>query len=170
MERVIRHNQQDIISLARLLLRLHAIENSIYGDSWSQTELITMFDIAISLNDFERVEPILDKLQSNFQKIPDRILINYSLLLKRSGMWDQARFVWEHLLNKGTAVLFACEELAKFYEHQQNVYTMAIEYSNRAIRYLELMQEIESVTDNVDIRNNFAYRLARLESKLQSNL
>lgn len=169
MERIICHNQQDIVSLARLLLRLHAIENSIYADVWSKTELVTMLDIAISLSDLDRVEPILEKLAMEVQSIPAHILINYSRLLKRFKRWDQARSIWEHLLDNGAAILFACEELAKFYEHQKNIYTLAIEYVNRALKYLDLMQEIESITDGENIRNRFIHRLTRLECKLQAS-
>ncbi len=165
IKRIINHNQQDIISLARLLIQFHFIENREYLHFHTSVELITMLDLAISIADMDRISPILNMLQSEHKKVPNRSVINYSQLLKRQGHWDQALDIWENFLDRGEEVLYAAEELAKYYEHHKKAHQRALDYTHRALQFIDLMIEISNDEGIVEARERFTHRLWRLNKK-----
>ena len=165
IKRIINHNQQDIISLARLLIQFHFIENREYLRTLTSVELIAMLDLAISIADMDRISPILNMLQSEHKKVPNRSVINYSQLLKRQGRWDQALVIWEKFLDRGEEILYAAEELAKYYEHHTKAYQQALDYTHRALQFIDLMIEISTDEGIVEARERFTHRLWRLNKK-----
>jgi uncharacterized protein YprB with RNaseH-like and TPR domain len=153
VQRIIGHNQQDIISLARLLFYMHQIENARMDNPYPDRELISMFNIAVNISDLDRTLPI-------------KSLKNYSLLLKREKKWDQALDIWQNFIKRGEEVLFSCEEFAKYYEHREKNLNQALEYTKRAIDFLNIVEEVNNENGNPERRNSFNRRLYRIENKL----
>jgi uncharacterized protein YprB with RNaseH-like and TPR domain len=166
IQRIIDHNQQDIISLARLLFYIHQIENAGKDNPYPDRELISMFNIAVRISDLDRIEPIIKSFADEDKSLPTKSLKNYSLLLKREKKWDQALEIWQNFINKGEEVLFSCEETAKDYEHREKNMSYALKYTKRAIDFLDIVEEVRGEHENTEIRNRFNRRLNRIENKL----
>jgi predicted PolB exonuclease-like 3'-5' exonuclease len=168
IRQIIMHNQQDLISLGRLLFLMHQIENHHPLHGHSPSELLAMFDVAIDMSDLVRIATILKKLEHSRRKIPDHSLLKYSLLLKRLQKWDEALLIWHGFLERSSEILFVAEELAKYYEHRENDLKQAIEYTNRALQYMDLMSEISGQNErSAEARKKFMHRLWRLNAKLK---
>ncbi len=88
----------------------------------------------------------------------------------RQKKWSQALEIWQKFIEKGEEIIFACEELAKFYEHREINIEQAIEYTNRAIDFLNIVKEIEAKEGNDDIRDRFNHRLNRLNDRLRKRI
>jgi len=58
----------------------------------------------------------------------------YALLHRRQGDWDKAAQVWKRAAEKGQ--VFACIELAKFYEHRERNYLEALQWAKKALENL----------------------------------
>jgi uncharacterized protein YprB with RNaseH-like and TPR domain len=168
IRQIIMHNQQDLISLGRLLFLMHQIENHHPLHGHSPSELLAMFDVAVDMSDLVRIATILKKLEHSRRKIPDHSLLKYSLLLKRLQKWDEALLIWHGFLERSSEILFVAEELAKYYEHRENDLKQAIEYTNRALQYMDLMSEISGQNErSAEARKKFMHRLWRLNAKLK---
>jgi uncharacterized protein YprB with RNaseH-like and TPR domain len=167
IERIIDHNQQDILSLARLLFHMHDLENSEIGSKYSEREWISMFNIAVTISDLDKIEPMMNSLVKEDKILPVRSLKNYSLLLKRQHKWDQALKIWQNFIDQGEEILFSCEEFAKYFEHRERNIKSALEYTNRAIEYLTIMEDIGELVDPEEFRERFNRRLNRLQYKLR---
>ncbi len=167
IKRIIDHNQQDLISLSRLLFHLHHIENMNLLENQSHVELYSMLKVALDIADMERINPILNKLKSYYMKIPTPYLKKYSLVLKRKNFLEESLDIWHSFLDRGVEILFATEELAKFYEHKGGSPSKALDFTNRALRYLELMDEISDVKEGLqEVKGRFTHRHSRLNSKM----
>jgi uncharacterized protein YprB with RNaseH-like and TPR domain len=164
IKRVISHNLQDVLSLVRLLFHIHFLENNI--PETSDLQVIGKF--AAENSDLTRLEMIFDKMNRINISPSDNLLVGYSLLLKRMGAWQKAVNLWEDLLQSGEKIIFACEELAKYYEHQKKEYLRAKTYTLRALEYLEVLEELDRNDHIPEIRESFQYRLKRIIHKQKS--
>jgi hypothetical protein len=167
IQRIIHHNQQDIVSLARLLFHLHHLENNEFDSAYPQKEFISIFNLAIKISDLEQIEPMINSVNKEEKILPTQSLKSYSLLLKREKRWDKALEIWHKFINCGEEVVFSCEEIAKYYEHRENNLKLALNYTHRAIEYINIIEEINHQKDIGDNRMiNLTRRLNRLQNKM----
>ena len=166
IQRIIDHNQQDIISLARLLFHLHHLENNESDVGYSEQDLISMFNIAVNISDLGRIKPLINAFAKDYKDLPAQSLKKYSLLLKKQRKWIQALEIWKRFIAKGEEILFSCEEVAKYYEHQEKNFDHALDYTNRAIDFLNIVEEVYSDKEYIEYRERFNRRLYRLQYKL----
>jgi uncharacterized protein YprB with RNaseH-like and TPR domain len=165
IQRIIDHNQQDIISLARLLFHIHYIENNAMNTFHSEKDFISLFNMAVKISDMERITPMIDSLASNDKKLPGKSLKSYSLMLKKQKNWTEALKIWQKLIDQGEEILFSCEEIAKFYEHHKKSFDHAIDYTNRAIEYINIVDDINHADRSMEYLDRFNIRLNRLHKK-----
>jgi len=167
IKRIIDHNQLDIVSLARLLFYLHQIENNELNSDFPDREKISMFNIAVSISDLVRLEPIINSFASENKKLPNQSLKSYSILLKRQNKWPMALEIWQNFIDNGEEIMFSCEELAKYYEHKKKNIEKAIDYTKRAIDFFSIVEEIQVQKEIGEKKGRFEYRLNRLSIKLE---
>jgi tetratricopeptide (TPR) repeat protein len=164
MKRVINHNLQDILTLVRLLFHIHFLENHI-----PETEEIQVLGrFAVENSDLDKLDLIFERMEKINLSPSQDLLVGYSLLLKRMGEWENAIRLWEELLNSGEKTVFACEELAKYYEHRKRDYIQAKNYTERALHYMDMLEEIDRLDEATVTRRSFQYRLERITHKQKS--
>lgn len=169
IKRIINHNQQDIISLCRLLFHMHHLENTTDTASSSELEIVSMFNLAVKTSDVYRIGPMIKSFTQNETNLPIKSLKNYSLLLKRQKKWGEALEIWQSLIERGEEILFSCEEIAKYYEHRHINIEKAIAYTNRAVDFINIVDELNGDDSLPEFRTNFNRRLIRLQAKLDRN-
>jgi uncharacterized protein YprB with RNaseH-like and TPR domain len=160
--RIITHNQQDIVSLARLLLHLHMIENAYQSAGNSPLELENLCLQAIRKGDISTVEVLTRQFELRQLPTPPGLMVEMSRLYKRQGIWKRAVLLWEELLQSEQYVLFAHEELAKYFEHQQADYERALIHTSKGLEYVQLIKDLGAEQFNPDLENRFLQRLTRL--------
>ncbi len=166
IQRIIDHNQQDIVSLARLLFHLHHLENDEFDSNYPEKEFVSIFNLAIKISDLEQIEPMINSVKKEEKILPAKSLKSYSLLLKKEQKWDKALDIWHKFINNGEEILFSCEEIAKYYEHHEINLQLALNYTNRAIEYINIIEEIHNHIDIRENRFNLTRRLNRLQNKM----
>lgn len=166
--RVIEHNQQDILTLGRLLFHFNWLENIADRQALHEQELQNLCNVAIRNLDLDRSAIFLEQIRNRGNLPSDLTLTAFSLLLKRSGKWEQAESIWHELIRLGKNTLFANEELAKYYEHYKADPVQAKFHTEQALDYLDLMAELSTVDADTyhDEQNQFRHRLQRLRQKI----
>ena len=166
--KIIHHNQQDILSLGRLLMYMHLMEMDDAEKNVSDNELQMLFNLAVRNADSDRIAKIYHQIQTRNILIPQKSVIAYSLYLKGKKRWPEAVQTWMTMLESQMYVLFALEEMAKYYEHIEKDHIRAREFTQRGIKYIDLMQDLQSSENDTPIREKFEYRLKRIERKINS--
>jgi uncharacterized protein YprB with RNaseH-like and TPR domain len=164
--RIIEHNQQDILTLVRLLFYLHRIEKNKSKGKVTDTELLNIFKLASESGDFQQAQKLFKEIKERFIKLPESMIISYSRLLKHHQCWGEALPFWSELLASGYMVPFACEEFAKYYEHKTRDYITAKKYTERALHYFIQLDDIYKPTPGIV---EFERRHKRLLSRLNKN-
>jgi len=165
---IIFHNDQDLVSLARLLVHLSHIENDSDSISPADAEYFALVENAIRANSLRTAKKYLDLIKKREVDMPDKLLVDYSLLLKREAIWEEAIQIWQDLVQRGKYVLFSLEELAKYYEHQVSDYLKAKEYTDRALNYIRIVSELSDDPNIIQKKDEFEHRKARLEKLIQN--
>lgn len=163
LHNVFNHNQQDIVSLARIAGLVHAYQAGITTPDHPSDRLGIAL-MQLRYGDPERAIPvILDEAGSPL--IPSefrfRAVREASIAMKRAGWYDRAVPFWNSRLNDPSRAirLFVAEELAKFYEHRERNNAVALALSLQALDGAQLAGDHEAVA-------SFRKRIARLRSKL----
>lgn len=150
MEHVLRHNAQDIASLAALFVHL----------SWCFLEPES--DRLARSREFEGLARHFEKrgdspraarlFERAIELAPDRareeaLLLRLATLRRRNSEWDHALRVWRGLLDGGlTTAHEATIAIAKHLEHRARDYAGALATVRKFERTLELQQELEDLT------------------------
>ena len=166
IRRIIQHNQQDIVSLGRLLIHMHRLEKDITLENVSDMELRSLFKLAVKNSDVPAIDLILEQLSFRRITLSAQELLDYSLLLKRQGDWEKALIMWEQLLASGKNILFALEEMAKYHEHNSGHLGEALRLTERALKYIDVMGEINPAERHLEVKAEFSHRLQRIIKKL----
>jgi len=86
-----------------------------------------------------------------------------ALLAKRRGEHDRAATLWHELATDPQNGVFACEQLAIFYERQEREFTRALEFAHLGLAKIERLR--------LDLRDPYsAARMARLAEKFLSRI
>jgi uncharacterized protein YprB with RNaseH-like and TPR domain len=154
IKKIIYHNREDIVSLARLYLYL-------YDKSMKLNNLSVSIAIAKKMfgnNEFESCLAILRKSLDNSVQVPldikKEIFWIASMCLKKQKKYTEASKLWEKLKTSEAYL-----ELAKYYEHKERNFKKAVEIT-------KLLLAKNNKNKNSDKLN---HRLNRLNKKLNIN-
>jgi uncharacterized protein YprB with RNaseH-like and TPR domain len=163
IHRIIRHNQQDILTLVRLLFYLHHVEDNMTESKVTDDELLNLFKLAVETGNMTAVRIIYKQICKRTIQLPENLVKSYSVVLKRFRYWMDAVAFWSALLQEGRMVPFACEELAKYHEHIKRDFKRAEMYTNRAIQYFSFIEQLYGDRESLQA---FEHRQRRLIAKL----
>jgi tetratricopeptide (TPR) repeat protein len=88
-------------------------------------------------------------------------------LLKSQNKWPKALEIWQNFIENGEEIMFSCEELAKYYEHKEKNIEKAIKYTDRALEFFSIVEEIQLLGEIGEKRGGLEHRLNRLVKKLK---
>ncbi len=132
------HNAQDVLSLVALAVYLARFLDNPWGEGGARhgLEFYALGRLYESQGDFPAA--IAAYRSALLLALPaqerERAWERFSLLLKRGGRWVEAVEVWQALLSRpGKPPLYACVELAKYYEHRSKDLARAEAVVERAI-------------------------------------
>ncbi len=141
LEDIVRHNRQDIATLATLLVRLCEINDR----PEALTDQRDQFSMGVSLERQGELRPAREMYRISARPRPAGTLAaltgeriagmanwRFYLLCRKSGDWEGARDVLMQMLNRRQMTGAVCTELAKLYEHRLRDYSRALEYARRS--------------------------------------
>ena len=144
LDGIVRHNRQDIATLAKLLVRLCAVND--------RPDLITdqrdQFSMGKSLERQGELKPAREMYRASARPRPAGTLAalsgeriagsaNWRLyaLCRKSGDWAGAENVLIQMLRRRQMPGTVCVELAKLCEHRRKDYSRALEYARQSALY-----------------------------------
>ncbi|MEW6716683.1 MAG: ribonuclease H-like domain-containing protein [Chloroflexota bacterium] len=168
LKNVFYHNAMDILSLVTLLhqasglLDVHAEEEDLLVYEW-----IARGRLHEEQGDLEAAAQAYNAALTNNPLLDEthwRTLQRLSYVHKRRGDLSSAMALWRKAASQGN--IYAYEEFAKVYEHQEKDYVTAMDWTQAAIH---LMQADDfSPIQRARWLPELEYRLKRLERKIQS--
>jgi uncharacterized protein YprB with RNaseH-like and TPR domain len=134
------HNAMDILSLGVLLqVTATLLDNPASLDS-PGVDTVSVARMAADQGNIEKAVILYE--QGLNDDMPTDIyvetLLRFATIYKRDKQWDSACILWEKAAEQGS--IWACEELAKYYEHTTKEYQMAIQWVNRGFDCFERMK------------------------------
>jgi uncharacterized protein YprB with RNaseH-like and TPR domain len=165
LQRVFYHNAMDVVSLAALLNHTSALlEEPI---SHTQADTIDLAAVGRLLEDLGHVEQAAAIYETCLQaELPEDVyydtLMHLSFLYKRNSNYQAAISLWERAAEHHR--LYACEDLAKYYEHQAGDLEMALRWTQAALDSLERGKL--PALEITQWKPGFLHRQERLKRKL----
>ncbi len=160
--RVIEHNYYDLVSMVRLMQKLHTIFNGEEGSALDHPAICRLSRLLsglspVPLSSFD----ILEKKTSG--PLPADYLFWKSMALKRAGRADQALLLWRELQNHPRHAFAVMEEIAKYLEHRLKKYKEALQVVERALHIMDIQREFGY--NNTPLYRAFERRRKRLSGK-----
>ena len=160
LDDIVRHNRQDIATLAKLLVRLCAINDrpDLLSDQRDQ------FSMGKSLERLGELRPAREMYKASAIPRPAGTLAalsgeriagsaNWRLygLCRRSGDWKGAEEVLLQMLRRRQLPGAVCTELSKLYEHRRKDYPKALEFALKSAGYPdgESAERLEKRTERI---------------------
>lgn len=131
------HNETDVLSMVALLGLIAEQLNNPFDSTTHPLDLVAMGQMHEASGETEQAinlyrQGIARGLPAEaHQKTVERL----ALLHKRRGEWAQAVALWEQAARSGQ--IYACVELAKYYEHHKRDYDQAIHWTCVAMTHIQ---------------------------------
>ncbi len=166
LTRIFYHNEIDVISLAMLLDHIARIlSNPLDVDIEHGLDLISigklyadMGDLSYSVKIYKRGLEFDDVNGSQYQNA----IIDLAYILKKQNLFDQANELWEMAASWGD--IDACIELAKYFEHRNKKLENAIEWTEKALQFVQSDQLMPY--QRTLVKPELDHRLNRLLTKI----
>lgn len=131
LQGVFYHNEIDVVSLAGLFLK---IEQMLSTNDFAGNETLSLGEIFHHARMFATADEYFKMALENSPKdfFREKTLINLAYSLKKQKKLTEMCSVWEELAKAEN--LTACVELAKFYEHKEKDYVLALDWTKKAIQ------------------------------------
>ena len=163
---VIKHNEQDILSLISLYIHL-SFQLLRKDTEQTANETYEVGRWYAALGQSSQAKDAFSQLANGNTKESIKAMHALAFEHKRSKEWDEAVILWQKVAEGGTPFMQkeACVELAKIYEHRQKDINLAIKFTQKAS---SVYSATTSRKDNpVDLE--IEKRLNRLYKKRPSN-
>ncbi|NMB96119.1 MAG: hypothetical protein GYA02_05855 [Clostridiaceae bacterium] len=162
MKKVIRHNEQDIMSMVSLLVKINGLLQNPIEKTEDERELLGLSRIFEVCGESDNFIECMEKcIQSDNKRVREIALKKLTQLYKRKGEYDKAVEHWNRMLEQDdTFDLYPMIELAKYYEHKEKNIAKALEITEKAFQVSYRM----GINNNI-YKDDLKKRLNRLRAK-----
>jgi hypothetical protein len=169
---VFAHNRQDIVSMAALLVRIaQLVQHPLQSPNSariSPQELRRVAELYRQLGDFSASAALFEQLLQQSTATPrleDHLALG--LCYKSQRRYEEANRIWRETVERLPFHPMPYIELAKHGEHREGVLQAALEWVERALRNLQLSEELGRSDDWLLYKNDLLHRRDRLRRKLK---
>jgi len=169
LEPVFRHNRWDIVTLAALA----GVAGRIYQNPQETLDHpLDFLSLGKALENAVRLKDAAlcfqEALHHSLEKEEREEALRFlGFSLKRSGDWEGALRVWQHMTEALPHRIYPYEELAKYYEHRMGDFKKAAEVVERALDRIRMREALRPEMGAKEDMNNLTYRLSRLKRKIK---
>jgi len=162
IKRVIKHNEQDILSMVSLLQKINELLQSPIENAEDGQELLGLSRIFEVCGENDNFIECMEKcVQSDNKKVREMALKKLTQLYKRKGEYDKAVEYWNQMIEQGDILnLYPMIELAKYYEHKEKNIAKALEITEKAFQISNMVGINNSI-----YKDDLKKRLNRLKVK-----
>ena len=162
IKRVIKHNEQDILSMVSLLLKINELLQNPLDSAEGEYELLGLSRIFEACGENDDYVGCMERcLESDNSFIKEFALKKLAQLYKRKGDYEKAIKYWNDMVSQNESFnIFPMIELAKYYEHKEKNITKALEITEKAVEVSFKM----GMNNNI-YREDLKKRLNRLKIK-----
>lgn len=136
MEKVIKHNELDILSMVSLIARISEMLQSPLSRTDGGHELLGVGRVYEAREEYEQMEECLTTCsRSDIPFVRSAAAKRLAGRYKKTGRYDRALGIWREMAS-GTGIesIFPYIELAMYYEHRERDFPRALEYVDRAVQ------------------------------------
>lgn len=166
---IITHNQLDIVTLAVLLSKSASIVSDPKVHLAADDDL---FSLAVAFESMGRwdhsigiYEHMLERRAKG--KMRQDAALRLSYCYKRTRQWLPAIELWENIISQGHIDIEPYVELAKYEEHHRRDYESAANIVSRALKLLDIADELHGETGPACQRDALDHRLRRIRKKME---
>jgi uncharacterized protein YprB with RNaseH-like and TPR domain len=162
------HNRQDLVTTAALLTYLGALVQSPFKLHASLYELRQIGRLYREAGEWEtsaRTFEALIERHGQDKHVEDYLALGFCY--KSQRRYQEARRIWEHMIDHLPLHPLPFIELAKHLEHRDRDHQRAHDLAQRGLRSLALLEELQPTHEFLIYRADLLRRAARLERKLR---
>jgi uncharacterized protein YprB with RNaseH-like and TPR domain len=167
---VFAHNAQDVASIGALLLRF-----AYYLDNPECDELCHAFDL-IGLSRIYEMNGLVERAVDAMERallyaredyLSHLISGQIAKIYKRQQRWSEAVEIWHtHISSTSASKLESFVELAKYYEHREKNYQKASAIVEKALKHLNMREELAEFTSSGIANNRVEQMIEALNHRL----
>lgn len=142
LEGIFYHNAMDVLSLAGLFnVVAQMLSAPLDNPSSHNLDLVAIARLNEEAGQVEQAIELYERCLSYDLPQPFflQTLYRYAAIYKRRGDWQAALALWEKATQFGQVE--ACIELAKFYEHRQRDFQIALNWTESAVQFLQTSRD-----------------------------
>ncbi len=167
---ILEHNYHDIVNMVLLGVYLAAVAEDPLQFLNSPREIAALADYYFRRRWDEPALPLLKYLIHRSQHFPVRLnmqpFFQLAMILKRQGKPREAtEYLWR-LMKQNVTHPMVIEELAKFYEHREKNYPLALEIVERGLNRLRQMEQLDRGKVKGRYFQALEHRRQRLRNKI----
>lgn len=154
------HNEMDVVSLAALFLHI----NHIFSKETDNKDIDArdIYSIGITLSKLGLWETSEDFFHAGIEKglpasVENEAIRSFANTFKRQEKWEEAISYWQKAAENSD--FLSCIELAKFYEHREKDFKIALKWTKLAHKIVNKNKQSEDIVEEI------LYRKSRLEGK-----
>ncbi len=164
------HNQQDVLAMAALLVKLCNLFENPFEEAEAPAVIISLAKIFENLFQHERAIELYNQLlqtqlETNLRR---EALMRLAFGYKRMGDWPQAAQAWKRYLSGESFHPLPYIELAKYYEHRQQRLDQAKTLVEKALTEVQIIEGLGRKNDWLVYKEDLEYRRKRLIRKLHA--
>lgn len=170
LEQVFEHNFYDVCNMVLLAIQIGLIASDPFKYLHNEEDLFSIARYYYRRHLFEAAQPIFQQLLDSTQNPQLKIesLFFLSMLYKHQRQFQQSSELFHQLLATQNDHATAIEELAKYYEHKEKNYQVALELVNRALEHINLLEQLGKESSLLAYKNSLSHRRDRLERRKHS--
>ncbi len=168
---VLEHNLQDIQNMILLTIHLAAISEQPHQFVSNPEELLMLAEYYYRQKFFNKVQDVLVPVLATQPNLPSgmhqRMQYLMAMALKRSGKRvDAVRHLW-NIVNRQQFSPEAIIELAKYYEHVEKNFTLALQIVNQGVTHLEMVSRLGIASRQSRYLEDLRHRRHRLRQRVK---
>jgi hypothetical protein len=164
------HNQQDVLAMAALLVKLCNLFENPFGEAEEPVVIMSLAKVFENLFQHERAIELYNQLLQNqiATNLRREALMRLAFGYKRMGNWPRAAQAWQRYLSSEPFHPLPYIELAKYYEHRQQRLDQAKQLVEKALTEVQIIEGLGRKTDWLVYKEDLEYRRKRLIRKLHA--
>lgn len=165
LKKVFQHNVLDILSMATLLERIYRITAGQMAKHPAESLALGCLCLE-SGRSAEGIEHLREASSGAPDPAAEEAALRLSFYFKRQGRWDEAVKIWEETAARNPRNIAALVELAKYYEHRERRYRVALELTERALSLAVIKGSVQPGNYSEFSTRALRHRLNRLNRRL----